>query len=245
MQRHRLAVQCSAIALPFHALPTPSESIRCPCRAAQLRAGQCLAVARHCESAHCLSSATPYTALPPPRGPLSCHAPLRCRLCPAAALQVSTSPMRCDSLRNLAPSGLCSAPALPGQAQSGDAPIVATAVPCQASPTHCRAKLRPCVASPCHRTALFCHRVAPNAAQFLAIALQVRATQRLCQAWQSLLCRRCTKRSYAVALRRGLHIAFAAHRLALPAQLPVKRRRRPDMHYLCLALNALPRRRSA
>lgn len=86
----------------------------------------------------------------------------------------------------------------------GSGPYNASAIPSESVPAHCRAKLR-------HRTALLCHRVAPNAAQFLAIALQVEATQRLCQAWQSLLCRRRAKLSYTLALRRGLHIAFAPH----------------------------------
>ena len=126
----------------------------------------------------------------------------------------------------------------------GSVPSIAIASHCYAAtrfcdsvPCHRIAKPRPCVASPCHRTALLCHRVAPNAAQFLAIALQVRATQRLCQAWQSLLCRRCTKRSYAVALRRGLHIAEALRRTPrIAAALVCIAFAWPSMLYLAAAI---------
>ena len=160
----------------------------------------CLAVARHCESAHCLSSAAPYIELPPHRGPFRCHAPLRCRLCPAAAPQLNALPMRCDSLRNHAPATPRNAPALPlhswpkrrraYRCPRGSVPSIATALPSLAH------------ALPVRAAAARAH-----AAQCLAHALQVEATQRLCQAWQSLLCRRFATRTS--------HCLCAAH-LALP-----------------------------
>ena len=104
-------------------------------------------------------------------GPFRCHAPLRCRLCPAAALQVSTSPMRCDSLRNLAPAMPRNAPALPGHSwpkrrrayrclcsaqhcPRGSVPIIADAVPIDAPPPHCQASPMRCQSVLSHRPAL-------------------------------------------------------------------------------------------
>lgn len=185
-----------------------------PSLTAPMPSGLCLAFA----SLH-NADALPVRTMPLHRGPFRCHAPLRCRLCPAAAPQLNALPMRCDSLRNLAPATPRNAPALPRHSwpkrscayrcpcsaqhcPRGSVPIIADAVPIDAPPPHCQA-------SPMHRTALLCHRGAPNAAQFLAHALQVQATQRLCQAWQSLLCPR-------FATRTSHCRSFAAHMLALP-----------------------------
>lgn len=227
MQRQRHVSPCSAIslpstlcrrssaatrrAMPLHsktrpncALPTPSESLLCHRRAAQLRAGKCLALAKRHRS-------TPLRvcAMPMPCLSALCRrtdgrfaAMRHCDAVFAPPLHCSSARCLCVAHRSDAPAGLCSAPALPGQAQSGDAPIVATAAPCQASPPHCRAKL--------------CHRVAPNAAQFLAIALQVQATQRLCQAGQ------CT----AVPSLCDAHLALprpcsTSHRRRLTDALPL------------------------
>ena len=168
---HRHAQMRSAYAWRVHALPPPSESMRCRRRAAQLRAGQCLAVARRCESAHCRCLACPYYAAAPQAVELPCAIamPSLSRRSPATqrlahALRIGAMPVPCATMPQHCRSI---------HGQSGDAPIVAPAAPCQASPPHCQASPMHCRAKLRHRTVLLCHRVAPNAAQFLAIALQV------------------------------------------------------------------------
>lgn len=179
---------CRRSSLRVCAMPMPCLSILC-----RRPAGR-FAAMRHCDAVF----APPQLCKSAPRPRVAIH-------CATMPLLRHAMPQHCRSIHG----------------QSGVAPIVAhaahsiaPAAPCQSSPSPCQsmprhriAKPRPCVASPCHRTALLCHRVAPNAAQFLAHALQVRATQRLCQAWQSLLCPRFATRTS--------HCLCAAH-LALP-----------------------------
>jgi hypothetical protein len=171
--------------MPRCALPTPSESIRCRCRAAQLRAGQCLATAQQFQALPSLVVASLRTAVALPVSTLNCHRTAgrfaAMRHCDA----VFAPPRHSESMRLLAhalrfiaqpcPGWAMQCPSIAGpwptrrcayRCPCGSGPYNASAIPSESVPAHCRAKLR-------HRTALHCHRVAPNAAQFLAIALQV------------------------------------------------------------------------
>lgn len=114
--------------------------MRCRCRAAHLSAGKCLADAMQCLAHLCLAfaslrnaRATPVWAMPPRRGPFRCHAPLRCRLCPAHAFR---------SLRN-------HAPALPLHSW----PMRRSAYRCPCSAQHCRSITELISASAAHSQA--------------------------------------------------------------------------------------------
>ncbi len=181
----------------------------------------CLAVARHCESAHCLSSAAPYIELPLHRGPFRCHAPLRCRLCPAAAPQLNALPMRCDSLRNHAPATPRNAPALPlhswpkrrraYRCPRGSVPSIATALPSLAHASH-----RPALPSrSAQRRAIPRHCLAglSNATPLPSVA--VSAVPSLCDADFTLPLRRTPR--IAAAL---ICITFAWHSMLFLATAP-------------------------
>ena len=188
-------------------MPLPCLSILC-----RRPAGR-FAAMRHCDAVFappqlCKSAPRPCVAIHCATMPLLRHAtPQHCR---SIHGQSGVAPIVAHAAHSIAPAAPCQSSPTPCQSM----PNAAKPSPCQSMLRHHIAKPRPCVASPCHRTALLCHRVAPNAAQFLAIALQVRATQRLCQAWQSLLCPCLTSLRRRFATRTS-HCLCAAH-LALP-----------------------------
>ena len=231
-----------------------------PSLTAPMPSGLCLAFAS-LRNAYAL----PVRTMPLHRGPFRCHAPLRCRLCPAAALQVSTSPMRCDSLRNLAcyatqrPSiaGPFMAKAetrlsLPLHYQAKHRRRIAelnfaTAVPCQASPLHRGATPLQGFATQCPATALPSLAHASHRPALPSRSAQRRAIPRHCLAGPSnatpmpnvavsavpLLC----DADFTLPLRRTPRIAAALICITFALHVVAKL-------CLCLALNALPRRRS-
>lgn len=192
MQRCRAAVQRFAIALPStlcrrfdsqrRALPTPSESIRCHCRAAQLRAGECLAVAKLncadaqrsllclCESAQCRCLACPHYAAAPRAVELPCAIAM-----PSLPRRSPATQRLAHALRFIAQPCPCYATQRPSIATPFMAKAeVRLSLPAQltAKPPHCRAKLRHrgsvpsiALASRCYAAARFCdsvprHRIA-------------------------------------------------------------------------------------
>ena len=144
-------------------MPLPCLSVLC-----RRPAGRSAAM-RHCDAVFappqlCKSAPRPCVAIHCATLPLLCHATSQhCRAKPKAETRLSL-PMRFRAVqcRRIAVLNFATA-----------ATCQSSPTPCQSMPRHRIAKPRPCVASPCHRTVLLCHRVAPNAAQFLAIALQV------------------------------------------------------------------------
>ena len=181
---------------PNYSLPTPSESIRCRCRAAQLRAGECLAVAKLncadaqrslpclCESAQCRCLACPHYAAAPRAVSLPC------------AIAMPSLPRRSPATQRLAH-------AFRFIAQP--CPCYATQCPSIAAPFMAKAELR--LSLPMQRTAL---------------PPRLRANHRRRRANRCLtqLSRRRANRCTATALPS---LAHASHRPALPSRSAQRR----------------------